>query len=74
VLSFQVQSLDLNGVSVKLAGTAAREGEPKPPNAAVLIPVAGPLSIFKHGSDAFISRGTPFTAFLSADTSVVPEG
>lgn len=74
VLSFQVQSLDLNGVSVKLAGTAAREGEPKPPNAAVLIPVAGPLFIFKHGSDAFISRGTPFTAFLSADTSVVPEG
>jgi hypothetical protein len=74
VLSFQVQSLDLNGVTVRLAGTAAREGEPKPPNAAVLIPVAGPFFVFKHGSDAFISHGTPFTAFLSADTSIVPEG
>jgi hypothetical protein len=73
LLSFQVQSLNLNGVSVKLAGTAAREGEPKPPNAAVLIPVAGPFFIFKHGTDAFISRGTPYTAFLSADTSVVPQ-
>lgn len=72
VLVFQVNALNLNGTLIKLAGTASTEGDAKPPNAAVLIPVVGPLTIFKHGTDAVISAGTPFTASLAADTSLEP--
>jgi len=37
-LVFQVESLDANGNTVKLQGSATLEGQPKPPNAAVLVP------------------------------------
>jgi hypothetical protein len=36
----------------------------------LLIPVVGPFTVFKHGKDAEIMRGTPFTAFVDKDTSV----
>jgi hypothetical protein len=72
VLVFQVNTLNLNGTLIKLAGTASTEGDAKPPNASVLIPVVGPLTIFKHGTDAAISAGTPFTGSLAADTSLEP--
>ena len=72
VLSFKVDYLDLNGTLIRLCGEAAREGEAKPPNAAVLIPVVGPLTALRHGTDAVIKQGTPFTAFLYADTSLAP--
>jgi hypothetical protein len=72
VLSFQVDYLDLNGTPIRLVGTAAREGDAKPPNAAILIPVVGPLTALRRGTDAVIKQGTPFTAFLYADTSLAP--
>jgi hypothetical protein len=34
------------------APSATREGDASPPNAAVLIPVVGPFTVFKHGKDA----------------------
>jgi hypothetical protein len=71
-ITFQVDSLTLNGSVIKLRGFATREGEAKPPNAAVLIPVVGPFTVFKHGTDAEIKPGTPFTAFVDADTSLPP--
>jgi type II secretory pathway pseudopilin PulG len=69
-ITFQVSSLDVRDRVIKLSGSATREGEAKPPNAAVLIPVVGPFTVFKHGKDAEIMRGTPFTAFIDKDTSV----
>jgi hypothetical protein len=72
VLSFKVDYLDLNGTLIRLCGEAAREGDAKPPNAAILIPVVGPLTALRHGADAVIKQGTPFTAFLYADTSLAP--
>jgi hypothetical protein len=72
VLSFKVDYLDLNGTLIRLCGEAAREGEAKPPNAAVLIPVVGPLTALRRGTDAVIKQGTPFTAFLYTDTSLAP--
>jgi len=30
------------------------------------------LTVFKHGTDAEIKPGTPFTAFVDADTSLPP--
>ena len=67
---FQVESLDAHGTIVKLSGTAAKEGQPKPPNAAVLVPVVGVFTLFRHGKDAEIKPGTPVTAYVDADTSL----
>ena len=72
VLSFKVDYLDLNGTPIRLCGEAAREGEAKPPNAAILIPVVGPLTALRRGTDAVIKQGTPFTAFIYADISLAP--
>jgi hypothetical protein len=72
ILAFQVDYLDLTGTPIRLYGEAAREGEPKPPNAAILIPVVGPLTAIHHGTDAVIKQGTPFTAFLYGDTYLSP--
>jgi chitobiase/beta-hexosaminidase-like protein len=70
-LNFRVNSLNVHGTAVKLRRTAALEGQPKPPNASVLIPVVGPLTLFKRGSDAVIARGTPLDATIDADTTIV---
>jgi Chitobiase/beta-hexosaminidase C-terminal domain len=72
ILVFHADHLDLNGTPIRLYGEAAREGDAKPPNAAILIPVVGPLTALRHGTDAIIKQGTPFTAFLYADTPLVP--
>jgi hypothetical protein len=67
---FQVNSLDANGNTVKLSGSETKEGQPKPPNAAVLVPYVGLFALFRHGKDAEIKPGTPVTAFIDADTSL----
>jgi hypothetical protein len=69
-ITFQVNSLPTKDGVIQLSGSATREGEAKPPNAAVLIPLVGPFTVFKHGKDAEILRGTPFTAFVDKDTSL----
>jgi hypothetical protein len=71
-ITFQVNSLTVNGSVIQLSGFATKEGEAKPPNAAFLIPVVGPLTVLKHGADAEIKKGTPFTAFVNADTALSP--
>ena len=69
-ITFQVDSLSVTGSVIKLSGFATKEGEAKPPNAAALIPVVGPFTVLKHGADAEIKKGTPFTAFVNADTEL----
>jgi Chitobiase/beta-hexosaminidase C-terminal domain len=69
-LVFQADALNVNGRVIPLRGSEEREGEAKPPNATTLIPVVGPFTIFKHGKDAEISRGTPFTAYVDQNTSL----
>lgn len=71
-LTFQADSLDLNGTSVKLHGTVFLEGEAKPPNAEVLIPVVGGAFLLKHGQDAQIKKGATLTAYVDGDTSLPP--
>lgn len=65
-VTFEADSLQTNAGPVPLIGTATKEGEAKPPNAATLIPVVGVFAIFRHGTDATIAKGTPFTAYLAA--------
>lgn len=69
-ITFEADSITVNGTVVKLYGTATREGQAKLPNATALIPVVGELTLFRHGTDAVIDKGTPFTAFVDADTQV----
>ncbi len=71
-ITFKADSLTAGGTVIKLHGSATREGDASPPNAAVLIPVVGPFTVFKHGKDADIKPGTPFTALVSADTPIAP--
>jgi Chitobiase/beta-hexosaminidase C-terminal domain len=70
VISFRVETLDVNGTVLRLRGAATKEGEAKPPNAALLIPVVGALTLLKHGTDAVIPEGTPFRASLARETEV----
>jgi hypothetical protein len=70
--TFKADSLTAGGTVIKLHRSATREGDASPPNAAVLIPVVGPFTVFKHGKDADIKPGTPFTALVSADTPIAP--
>jgi hypothetical protein len=37
-----------------------------------LIPVVGPFMLFRHGTDAEIKKGTPFTAFVANDVLLSP--
>jgi hypothetical protein len=67
-VDFQADPLHTTLGLVNLRGAAALEGEIKLPNAAVLIPVVGPLTLFRHGKDADIKTGTPFTAYLDTTT------
>jgi hypothetical protein len=69
-ISFQVSSLNANGKIVKLRGGATLEGEAKLPNAAVLIPVFGGLTVLRHGTDADIKAGMQLTAYVDGDTDV----
>jgi Chitobiase/beta-hexosaminidase C-terminal domain len=67
-ISFEADDLRPESGPIPLQGGAIREGESKPPNATALIPVVGPLSVLKHGTDAVITKGTPFTAFVDLGT------
>ncbi|HEY1468968.1 MAG TPA: chitobiase/beta-hexosaminidase C-terminal domain-containing protein [Candidatus Acidoferrum sp.] len=70
-VNFHVDALNVRGTVIKLRRTAAIEGQAKPPSATVLIPVVGTLGLFKHGTDAVITRGTPVDATVDSDTAVV---
>jgi Chitobiase/beta-hexosaminidase C-terminal domain len=67
-ISFEADDLRPQSGPIPLQGRASREGEAKPPNAALLIPMVGPLTLLKHGTDAVITKGTPFTAFVDLGT------
>jgi Chitobiase/beta-hexosaminidase C-terminal domain len=71
-VDFEVNTLNANGATIKLLGSAAKEGQAKPPNAAFLIPVVGPFTLLKHGTDAEISPGAIFTASVAEDAVLTP--
>lgn len=71
-LTFNAQSFQAGNITVYLHGYATKEGQAKPPNASVLIPVVGIFGIFRHGTDANIKKGTPFTAYFAQDTLLSP--
>ena len=70
---FQVDSLQAGSVTIKLHGTAAKEGQDKVGKALGLmfVPVL-PVGVFVHGKNAEIKQGAAFTAFVDADTLLSP--
>lgn len=69
-VDFEVNSLAANGTTIKLFGSAAKEGQAKPRNAVTLIPVVGPFTALQHGTDAEIKMGAPFTASVAEDVAL----
>ena len=67
-IDFQADPLHTSLGLLNLRGAATLEGQANLPNAAVLIPVVGDFTIFRHGKDANIKTGTPFTAYLVPPT------
>jgi hypothetical protein len=72
VVEFEVNSLNAHGVTIKLLGSAAKEGQAKLPGAAVLIPVVGIFTGLQHGTDAEIRPGATFTALVAEDATLTP--
>lgn len=70
VLTYELKALRVNGTSVPLWRRDHLAGEPKIPGAAVLIPVAGAFTVFRHGKDAEFKPGMPVTALVAADTTL----
>ncbi|HLX82968.1 MAG TPA: chitobiase/beta-hexosaminidase C-terminal domain-containing protein [Terriglobales bacterium] len=70
---FQADSLQANGVIVRLRGYAAKEGQDKQGKALGLmfVPVV-PAALFVRGTEAEIKQGARFTAFVDADTLLPP--
>jgi hypothetical protein len=71
-ITFEADSLVVHGTVIELCGSALREGQANPPNAAILIPVVGPFTLIRHGKAAVIEAGTPFIASVRADTQIAP--
>jgi|SRR5882672_162014 len=71
-VAFEARSFQAGNATVYLHGHAAKEGQFKPPNATVLIPVVGLLGLFRHGEAVNIKKGTPFTAYLAQDSLLDP--
>ena len=71
---FKVESLAQDGNMIKLRGSAAKEGQDKYSSATVLmVVVPGPFGLLEHGEEAEIKQGTPFTAYVDADTILAPK-
>jgi hypothetical protein len=70
---FEAQALTFAGNTIKLRGTAAREGQDRYGTAIALMLVPPiPLGAAKHGDQAEIKAGTPFIAYVDADTVLPP--
>jgi hypothetical protein len=67
-IDFQADPLHTSLGLLNLRGAATLEGQANLPNATALIPVVGPFTLFRHGKDADIKTGTPFTAYLVPPT------
>jgi hypothetical protein len=67
-IDFQADPLHTSLGLLTLRGAATLEGQANLPNATVLIPVVGDFTLFRHGKDANIKTGTPFTAYLVPPT------
>jgi hypothetical protein len=65
-LVFKVDSLEADGRTIKLRGSAAKQGQDHEAKASA--PMIAPVGLLIHGKDAEIKQGTLFTAFIDTRT------
>lgn len=65
---FVADSLQAGGATIKLRGTAAKQGQDEVGKASALMVFPVPMGLFVHGKNAEIKQGAAFTAFVDADT------
>lgn len=66
---FKADSIQAQGSTIMLRGSAAKQGKDQEKKAAALT-VAVPAGLFVHGKDAEIEQGARFTAYVDADTAL----
>ena len=72
-LNIRLESLQADEGKVRLRGSRGREGESKVGTAVALTVLFGPVGLIKHGKNIDIAAGTPFLAYVAADTPL-PSG
>lgn len=74
VLSFRVDYMKANGVTVPLLANKTEEGQDKVKKILpfFFIPVVGPAALAVHGQNAVIHSGTPVVARVAEDTQIIP--
>jgi hypothetical protein len=65
-VAFKLQSLRASGISIKLRGGAARQGQDQREKA----DTRAAFGFFVRGKDARIDPGVKFTAFVASDTAL----
>lgn len=66
---FQADSIQMGSETIKLNGSAAKQGVGDETKAA-LLNLGAPIGFFVHGQDAKIKQGAVFTAYVAEDTSL----
>ena len=71
ILTFAAKSIEIDGAKVPLTGTRTREGKDESKRQFLtLIPVAGPLTLLRHGDSAHIDPGAEFVATVAEATTL----
>jgi hypothetical protein len=73
-ITFDVNSMTVNGTVVPLHGTETKEGDNKlnTVRSFFFVPVVGPSALLVHGKHAEIPTGALLTAYVDSDTAVSP--
>lgn len=71
-LNIRLESLRSGDAKVHLRGTKARQGDDKVGTTVALTVLFGPIGLIKHGKNIDIKEGTPFTAYVADDVTLLP--
>jgi hypothetical protein len=71
-LNMRLEHLNVGDDRVKLRGSKGKEGEGKEGTAVALTVLFGPLGLMKHGKNVEVKAGTPLTAYVDDNVSLLP--
>lgn len=71
-LNVRLERLKAGDEKVRLRGTRGKEGDSKTGTAVALTVLFGPIGLIKHGKDIVVKEGTPLSAFVDDDVSLMP--
>lgn len=71
-LNLRLEHLKVGDDRVKIRGSKGKEGQGKEGTAVALTVLFGPIGLIKHGKNVEVKAGTPLTAYVDDDASLVP--